>query len=99
MPVKNTVSAVALLVLLAADVAFAGCSWSSAYGCVNEDKYECPGIQGYLTCEGQEAGCAGASNMYATEERGNPTHSPNRHPQAGALRPVNIDPHSGPSLA
>ena len=35
----------------------------------------------------------------AAEERGNPTDSPNRHPQAGALRPVNIDPGSGPSLA
>ena len=36
-----------------------------------------------------------------SEERGNPTHSPNRHPQAGALRPgpVNIDPRSDPSLA
>ena len=66
MPVKNAVSAVALLVLVKADVAFAGCSWSGSFGCVNEEKYECPDIQGYLTCEGQEAGCAGASNMYAT---------------------------------
>ena len=41
MPVKNAVSAVALLVLLAADVAFAGCSWSGSFGCVNEEKYEC----------------------------------------------------------
>ena len=34
-----------------------------------------------------------------TEERGNPTDPPNRHPQAGAPRQVNIDPRPGPSLA
>ena len=51
----------------------------------------------FRLCMGESESSRGGPTC--AEERGNPTDSPNRHPQAGALRPVNIDPRSGPSLA